>query len=384
MPVSGSLLHLKEIPQLKGVNLGGLFVPEVWMNPSFFNGTVDRHGNMHDQPLNEQGQPLGWGGSLCRMVDWNREETERRMSDRFNSWFTEKDFAEIAQAGFNSLRVPLGYWNVIDDPHHAYAPADVSKSRDKIDWIFEMADKYDLLVLLDMHGGPGSQNGIDHSGCSKAAEWDHPDNQVLSRQAVRAMAERYGQHPNLWGIELLNEPSDFYSANDHELLASFYRDSYHIIRAHSPDCVVVFNELYPAYYSWWSHEMREPLYHNVVMDMHLYDWQEPYTEEWNIQHVLDARSWAATIADYADKYPILVGEWCMSTGIYTQAGQSFVDAAVASFAQTAGWFLWTWKVERGERSAFGEWDVQYQQELLKRTDGAEGLDTLSKPSLWLV
>ena len=59
----GSLFLVKEVPQLKGVNMGGMFIPEVWMNPGFYNGTMV-NGKMVNQPLNEQGQPLGWGGSL--------------------------------------------------------------------------------------------------------------------------------------------------------------------------------------------------------------------------------------------------------------------------------------------------------------------------------
>lgn len=369
---AGSLFELKETPQLKGVNMGGMFVPEVWMNPSFYNGTMVE-GKMVNQPLNDEGTPLGWGGSLCRMVDWNREETEKRMAERFDSWFTESDFREIAAAGFNSIRVPIGYWNLMEDPHHAYAPADWHTSRDKLDWVFEMAAEYGLLVLIDLHGGPGSQNGQDHSGCSKAEQWDHPDNQKLSRDAVEAMASRYGPHPNLWGFELLNEPSDFYSANKHALLASYYKDSYAIIRKHSADATVVFNELYPAYYSWWDNELREPDYYNVVMDWHLYDWQQPYTGEWNFRHVRDATEWAATIKQYSNKYPIMVGEWCMSTGTYTQAGQPFVDAAVHSFADTSSWFIWNWKVEDG--IDFAEWDVQKQLRL--RSEGKGGLYPLN-------
>ena len=123
----------------------------------FYNGTMV-NGKMVNQPLNNVGAPLGWGGSLCTMVDWNREETERRMAWRFDNWFVE-DFAEIAKAGFNSVRIPIGYWNVMEDPYHAYAPADWMKSRDKIDWMFDMAKKYGLLVVLDLHGAPGSRMG---------------------------------------------------------------------------------------------------------------------------------------------------------------------------------------------------------------------------------
>ena len=44
-----------KVPQLRGVNLGGWFIPEVWMASDFFNGTG-----------------LGWGGSLCAMMNYSR------------------------------------------------------------------------------------------------------------------------------------------------------------------------------------------------------------------------------------------------------------------------------------------------------------------------
>ena len=156
------------------------------MAPSFFNGTG-----------------LGWGGSLCRMVNYSRELTEERMAERLATWITEKDFKEIAAMGLNSVRLPIGYWNVMEDPYGRYAPSDLSVSLHYVDWAFDMAAKYGLSVLLDMHGAPGSQNGIDHSGCSGFyPEWYYEENVNMSVAAVEAMAERYSSRPNLVSNEL--------------------------------------------------------------------------------------------------------------------------------------------------------------------------------------
>lgn len=53
----------------------------------------------------------------------------------------------------------------MDDPYRLYAPTNFTDSLNYIDWTFEMAVKYNLTVLLDLHGVPGSQNCQDHSGC---------------------------------------------------------------------------------------------------------------------------------------------------------------------------------------------------------------------------
>ena len=81
------------------------------------------------------------------------------MQHLLQTWIVEKDFKEIAEMGFNSVRLPVGYWNIIADPFNAFAPAKLETSLKYIDWAFEMADKYNLNILLDIHGAPGSQNG---------------------------------------------------------------------------------------------------------------------------------------------------------------------------------------------------------------------------------
>ena len=85
---------------------------------------------------------------------------------------------------------------------------DPSVSIHYIDKAFSWAAQYNMTVLLDLHGAPGSQNGNDHSGCGNGVVgWNTPQNIDMSVEAVRLMAERYGSRDNLAGIELLNEPA---------------------------------------------------------------------------------------------------------------------------------------------------------------------------------
>lgn len=326
---------------IKGVNLGGWFIPEVWMRPSFFEGTG-----------------LGWGGSLCAIRKYNQSLAEERIQHNLKTWIQEKDFVQIVELGFNSIRLPIGYWNVIQDPHDLYVPKNVEDSLQYIDWCFDMADRYNLSVLLDLHGGPGSQNGIDHSGCSMNPSWSSSKNVNMSLEAVKVMAARYSVRRSLLGFELLNEPSHDIEMFEHNTLESYYIDSYKIIREHSSTALVVFNELYKEFYSSWDKFAREPEFYNVVIDFHLYNWQEPYTSESSDMHVQDALDWAPMIRNYSLAHPILVGEWSMSTGTVVQAGQPFVNACTHSFSYALGHYAWNWKVEKN--IGFNEWDVHYQ------------------------
>lgn len=272
---SKSVFALALVERVRGVNTGGWFIPEVWMSRSVYN----------DSSL---GYDLGWGGSLCGLVKYSRAIAEQKMAHQFDTWITEQDFKRMAALGLNSVRVPIGYWNIIHDPYHMFAPANLSRSLEKIDQAFDWADKYGMTVLLDLHGGPGSQNGIDHSGCAAPSTWLTPENQELSVAAVAAMVDRYVDRPNLYGFELLNEPSKELTVSSHAVLLSFYTTCYKLVRARSASAVVVFNELYVPFLGAWDGQLSEPDFFNVVMDVHLYDWQEPFTNENPEQHVQDA------------------------------------------------------------------------------------------------
>ena len=284
------------------------------------------------------------------------------MQAHLASWIQESDFQAIAKNGFNSVRVPVGYWNVIPDPHKLFVPGDVRVSLSYLDWVFATCAKYSLSVLLDLHGAPGSQNGVDHSGCGMAPDWlESKTNTDLTIDAIEAMMQRYGHHEELLGIELVNEPAiEYCRAERLPRLKEFYHRAYNIVRKHSRTAMVVFNELFEECYTVWKDELREPLYYNVVMDLHLYNWQEPYTSEPAAQHIQDAAAFAEVVQAQSAHHPVIVGEWCFSTGTVVQAGQPFVDACVESFRSGLGWYLWNWKIERGIH--FDEWDVQLQYE----------------------
>ena len=248
--------EIKKFKPTRGVNLGGWFIPEYWMIPSFYAGTG-----------------LIGNASLCNVVKINRSLAEERISANIATWINESDIAEIASLGFTSVRLPIGYWNIIKDPYRMFAPLNTSISIDAIDWCFRMCEKYNLSVLVDLHGAPGSQNGMDHSGCQMSVQWASEENVQLSLKAIEAISKRYGDLESFLGVEVLNEPSYFLEQNNHSLLLQYYQKAYSIVRKHSATALVVFNELYPEFYYSWNHSLQEPGYYNVVMDLHLYDWQ---------------------------------------------------------------------------------------------------------------
>jgi glucan 1,3-beta-glucosidase len=283
------------------------------------------------------------------------------MENHLRTWLTEKDFQEISSLGFSSLRLPVGYWNIIPDPYKVSAPKRLSLSHFYINWAFQMAEKYNLSIILDLHGAPQSQNGIDHSGCNTVLKFPEPQNVNLSLLTIEEMMKKYSSRKSFLGIELLNEPALHLASEQHNLLVSFYERAYRIIRSYHKTCLVLINELYERNWKKWSNALQEPQFYNVVMDYHLYNWQNPYTFQTSQQHLENARNWEDWIEAFTSQHPVIVGEWCMSTGTVLQVGQPFVDECTRSFQKSFGYYLWNWKIDRkNSGDLYSYWDVQFQ------------------------
>jgi aryl-phospho-beta-D-glucosidase BglC (GH1 family) len=96
----------------------------------------------------------GWGdlGSAKAMLE-----------KHWDTRITEEDFAWLQKIGINTVRVPIGYWSLgvnycLDTPFQNIAEV-YEKSWSRVLRAISWASKYNIGVLIDLHGAPGSQNG---------------------------------------------------------------------------------------------------------------------------------------------------------------------------------------------------------------------------------
>jgi glucan 1,3-beta-glucosidase len=91
-----------------------------------------------------------------------------QLEDHYKTFITERDFAEIAGAGLNWVRLPIAFWAIEvrnDEPF-----------LEKTSWTYVLkaigwARKYGIRINLDLHTMPGSQNGWNHSGRLGGINW---------------------------------------------------------------------------------------------------------------------------------------------------------------------------------------------------------------------
>lgn len=352
---------------MKGVNLGNWLVLEKWMSPELFDGL---------KAEDETYFCLELGPEKCR----------ERLKVHRDTYITSRDFCDMAAKGVELVRIPVPFF-LFDDigPYvHCY---------EYLDKAFDWAEQYGIKILVDLHTVPGSQNGTDNAGICGICLWStRPEYVDCALTTLEKIAARYGQRRAMWGIEVLNEPmcndtplSSFmniqnmmlaYPPVDKEaakantnysltFLQDYYRRAYRKIRAHMPvDKCVVFHDAYSL--DIWDDFYQEEEFENIVFDTHQYlmMMELAMPEKTMAAYKEIFQNMKQQIAPAAAKFPVIVGEWCLSNAmvdpqtqpeeanaIYRQLSECYQDAMEGCVA----WIYWTWRIHTSDQ-AKDSWD----------------------------
>ena len=313
---------------IKGVNLGNWLGLEKWMSPALFYGTDAE--DEYDLP---------------RQLP--KEVYEARIRIHRAEYISEGDFVRIRAMGLNTVRIPVPFFIFGDvEPYIGCI--------EELDKAFAWAKRYGLKILIDLHTVPGGQNGFDNGGISGVCTWaQSPEAVEFTLRLLEKLAERYGQHESLFGIQPINEPiSEFlwdvmrvqerYKPRNPALAAQskgisngflrwLYVEAYYRLRKYMPeDKAVVLHDGFDL--MSWKNFMQEDCFQNVWLDTHQYLMSaegmgcEQSTPGY-LRFIMD--NYYKQIEEMEAYFPIICGEWClfnsMVTGHDTKGGQSVLN-----------------------------------------------------------
>ncbi|KAI9698256.1 MAG: exo-1,3-beta-glucanase [Bogoriella megaspora] len=359
--------------KVRGVNLGGWFVLEPWITPSIFQQWADS-GTVVDE----------W--TLTATL--GKDAASKTLSAHWDSWITEDDFRQISENNLNHVRIPIGYWSIpkSNDPSDPYVMGAYDRFGKALDW----AQKYNIKVLVDLHGVQGSQNGFDNSGHKGTIGWTSNDGFITNaKDALNQIRDDYQDHPALAAIELVNEPMS--SNLDMNKVTQFYDDSWGNLQ--NSHVAITFHEAFKGVTAWnnWGAGMW-----NLLEDTHHYEIfdsgelgmdpaahtssacsfgnQMTGSNKWTIAGEwtgaqTDCAKWLNGLgvgARYDGTYTINGGSSkigdCTGKDVGTVQGlmqadkdniQTFIAAQLDAYEKAAGWIWWTWKTESAP-----EWHLQ--------------------------
>ncbi|KAK1221389.1 hypothetical protein PQX77_015796 [Marasmius sp. AFHP31] len=224
------------IDKIRGVNLGGWLVLEPFMQVALFVllklTSILTIPQYHSCPAPfEKFQPEAVDEYTLHQAMAANGGVEQ-LEEHYKTFITEKDFAEIAGAGLNYIRLPIPYWAVETHSNEPFLPNVAWKYVLKaIQW----SRKYGLRINLDLHTVPGSQNDSNHSGRRGDVNFLRGPmgyaNAQRTLDIIRVIAEfisqpQYRDVVTMFGP--VNEPREVQIGKDS--IASFYAQAYKVIR----------------------------------------------------------------------------------------------------------------------------------------------------------
>jgi aryl-phospho-beta-D-glucosidase BglC (GH1 family) len=195
---NGAVVDAEGAPvQLRCVNLSPWLEPEPYLIGKALRGLA-RSPSELKQKLAEL------VGPAAAQAFWRQWE---------DAFFTRADFARLKEQGFDYVRLPINYKNIVAaSPNGAVAPDDAALA--PVDHAIAWGAEYGIYVILDLHAAPGGQNSAPTvsdvpSDDTVAHLWQGPDaraNQQMTVEVWRALAVRYARAGSVGGYDLLNEP----------------------------------------------------------------------------------------------------------------------------------------------------------------------------------
>ena len=312
---------------LQGVNLGGWLIQESWMCP--VNGEDREWANLDTLELLES-----------RFTD---KEVQELLDTYQDNWITETDIKKIADLGCNVVRVPFWYRNFMKDEQGTWITENMDENPGvkRLDWIIEMAGKYDMYVILDMHGCPGGQS-MDHccgTLCENRLYTDEQCQQTMETLWT-ALAQRYRDNATVAAYDIMNEPQNnggYEGANSYdpwertswELSNAVYDRMIRAIRTVDTNHVITVEGI------WRLSNLPDPAqmgWTNMMYQLHLYD------DEYGF------RTWAADLAITAKEYDVAayVGEFqnLLGLDICNEYGISWTTWTYKGTNKDVGTFFW--------------------------------------------
>lgn len=263
---------------LRGVNAGQILLQEGWMSPFALeplkndDGSYvkDTDGNLQYPEFSEE----EFRTALKSNPNLREYELDELLTIYRSCVFTEEDFRIIKEElGFNAIRLPFYYLDILNED---LSLKDEAEAFEYFDWFISTAAEYELYVILDLHGAPGSQNGYEHSGVAerKAELWSSEEN----IEATVALWDFISSHytyskPELgkWiaSYDILNEPTSVYRGFTNKKCWNVFDLIYDAIRENG-DCHVITMEG-----CWDYSRLPDPAdyeWENVQYEYHWYNW----------------------------------------------------------------------------------------------------------------
>ena len=266
---------------IRGINYGNLLIAEGWMSVNSLGASYNEDGSF--KSVNDQGVVEAYEETYQEEIDkvilerfnngdFTKEQLEELADIYFYSYCTEMDFKLISDMGLNTIRLPMYYRNFMEGPDDNLVMKE--NPFEKLDYFLENAKKYDLKVIIDMHGVVGGQSGYEHSGTRDMDFWENETYinsmcELWKNIAQYYMNERGDLASTILAYDLVNEPVKKTQLTENNMQWKVLDKLYDAIREIDKHHVISIEGV------WYPISLPKPEkygWENVLYQYHFYNW----------------------------------------------------------------------------------------------------------------
>ena len=273
--------------------------------------------------------------------------TEQSLFRTYQStWITDADLQNVKNAGMNVVRVPFWWGNLYTTNFEWRQDA-----FEYLDWVVNEAAKYNIYVILDLHGAFGSQTFNIYSGTANLNRyWENSFYQSKTAELWTRVATHFKYNNNVLAYDLLNEPDGAPGSGStkNTNILNAQKQLYQTVRAVDGGHMII-QELTGGSWDW--NQLPGPAslgWTNVAYSPHSYPpsgcTAAQAASEYNKQtNEFVQYSSGTASGDKQENVPDLIGEtnW--------QGTEQFWLSALGNFSQAGiHWLFWAFKGTNGE------------------------------------
>ena len=296
---------------LRGIGLGGWLVPEGYMlqTSSFANAA--------------------WQFRQKVEALIGTTKTDEFFKLYRANFVTRKDVQQIADWGFNSIRLPM-HFNLLTPQDAPFSYSEEGFAT--IDSLLQWCEESKIYLILDLHAAPGGQSKDNIADYNPAylPLWEDVIAQQRTVYLWKYIAARYADKKWIGGYDLINETAYTFSTGNNQPLRDLFINITNGIRAVDKNHIIFIEG---NWYATDFNTLTPPWDDNMVYSFHKY-WNA--TDVGSINYLLSLRN--------NSQRPLWLGE----SG--ENSNQWFTDAIKLMELYNIGWAWWTLKKVEGNNS----------------------------------
>ncbi len=252
------------------------------------------------------------------------------------SWITADDIAMIADLGFNTVRIPIGYRSLLAVSDSAPLTELVynEAALQRIDDLLDACAEHGVYAVIDVQESPGGHN--DYSGPARL--YDDERSLAQTTELWLTLSRRYRDRDEVAMYSLLAEPFGAPGAAERDRVYDVLIDA---IRADGDDHLLVVHDGFFGMSSLPDAQARAALgWEGVVYSTHQFEWGLDSLEDYEALLAFTEPGWVAAWSE--QDVPWYMGSFS------TMVDAPWAWEAAALLRETYerhgwGWSVWTWR-----------------------------------------